>query len=118
MIFEIIGNFTDSSSIASLSQFILEWLETMQRAAQKRDWGLYRLRIVDLANQHDITVGSFEPFPDTKFSKVPQVGHKGSTIRIHLETPEEEDLDAIEEILEAVGADSVESQEQIDPNDL
>ena len=118
MIFEIIGNFADGSSIAPLSRFVLEWIETMQRASLHRDWGLYRLRILDLAREHDVVIGPFEAFPDTKFENVPQVAHKGKTIRIVLRTPAEEDLDAIEEILEAVGADSIETQEEIDPSEI
>ncbi|MBI4616733.1 MAG: hypothetical protein HY720_24185 [Planctomycetes bacterium] len=118
MLYEIAGIFPNEHEIATRAEFLMRWLEIMRLSAANRDWALYRLEVAELSRGFGIDLGPFEPFPDCSLEALPKVGHKANTIRVALASEAEEDLDAIEDALRAVGAESVEIEEQIDPKEL
>lgn len=116
MRYELTGIFSDEAAVPELAEFAMRWVEVMHRAASERSWALYRRDVEGLPKPAALTLGPFEAFPDCRFSEMPIVSFKEATIRIRLATGHEEDLDALEDLLEAIGAGSVEIEEQIDPS--
>lgn len=115
---EVTGVFESEAELAKFAEFVMRWLEKMRACAEEKDWALYRIEVADLARRVGVELGPFEPFPACEFEHLPRVAFKGNTVRVKLETVLEEDLDAVEEILYAVGAQTVEIAEEIDPRNL